>query len=101
MGLKEVFSNWNEKRKEEKEEFKQMERELKFKKRLEDKQKTPMQKEHEFYEKEKDRERLKELVKSERLERNEKMKKLSDPFNKDNNLFKEHNDIMKGGFRLR
>jgi len=95
MGLKEFFKNWSEKKKEEREEFKRLERELKFKKILEEKQKSPLQKELEFYEREKQKERLKKLVELERKRRENKLKNLSDPFNKRYNPFREKNDLIK------
>lgn len=96
MGIKEAVSNWLEKKKEQKEEFKRLERDDKFKRMLEDKKKSPMQKEHEMYEKEKERDKLKKIVDFERKTRAERMKKLSDPFSKNNNLFRERNDLMRG-----
>ena len=100
MGLKDFFNKWNEKKKEEREEFRRMERELRFKKLLEEKQKTPMQKEHEFYQKEKKREQLKKLVNFERKQRDEKMKRLSNPFSRNNNSLIERNDIMGNNLRI-
>lgn len=86
------FGKWIEKRKEDKEEFKKMEKDLRFKKILEEKQKSPAQREHEFYEKEKQREELKRVVEMERKERAEKMKNLSDPFNKPSIM--DRNDLI-------
>jgi hypothetical protein len=99
MGLKEIFSKISEKKKEEKEEYKRMERELRYKKLLEEKQKTPAQKELEFYQKEKDRGLLNERLKLERKIREEKMKNLNNPFNKPSMM--ERNSIMGGGLKLR
>ncbi|HED05182.1 MAG TPA: hypothetical protein ENI61_00690 [Ignavibacteria bacterium] len=94
MALKDIFRNISEKRKQDKEEFKKMEKEFRFKKLLEEKQKSPMQKEHEFYVKEQERVKLKKMVEFERHQRTEKFKELSNPFNKGNSL-REKNDIIK------
>ena len=93
MGFKEIFERWSEKRKEDKKEFRSMERDQKFKKILENKQKTPMQKEHEFYNREQAREHLKKTVESQRKERKKKMDKLSSPFN--NPPVIDNNDFIK------
>ena len=100
MGFKDLFNKLNEKRKLEKEQFNSMEREERFRHKLEEKQKSPMQKEHEIYQREKEKDKLKQLVTIERKERNERMKKLSDPFNK-GQAFRERNDLMGGGMKLR
>jgi len=90
-----AVKKWNEKKKEQKEEFKAMEREDRFKRKLENKKKSPALKEYEFYQREKEKEKLKQLLLNEREERNERMKKLSDPFNK-KNMFSEKMDIKDG-----
>lgn len=97
MGLKEAFQRWSEKRKEEREELKRMERDIRLKKRIEQKMKTPAQKEYEFYQREKQKENLNKVLAIERKQREERMKALSDPFKKNNNAFREGNDIMNGG----
>lgn len=97
MGIMDFINKISEKKKAEKEEFESMERELHFKKRLEEKMKTPMQKEHEFYQKEKEREQLKRIVESERKIRAEKMKELSNPF-KEN--IRERNDLIKSNIGM-
>ena len=93
MGFKEVFNKYIQKKKEEKEEFNAMKRELRLKRRLEQSMKTPAQKELEFYQREKEKKRLDELLKKERKERKERLNKLSNPFNK-KKLFIERNDLI-------
>lgn len=100
MGFKEAFQKWNEKKKEEREEFKRLERNQRFHKRLEEKQKSPAQKELDFYQKEKDRENLREKLEQKRKQRNEKMKNLSDPFNKKNNSSHGLPNIMQGKIKF-
>lgn len=92
MGLREFFSRMSEKRKEEKEEFRRLEREERFKKLLEEKHKTPAQKEHEFYQREKQRENLKKLLIRERKIRQNKLNKLSSPYGHKVSLMKK-NDL--------
>lgn len=99
MGFSESFSKFMDKRKKEKEEFQGMEREERLKRKLEQKMKSPAQKEHEFYQREKATEQLNELVKREKKERDIKMKELSNPFNKQN-IFRERLDIKDGNFRI-
>ena len=94
MGFKEAFEKYREKKKQEKEEFKAMERDLRFKRKLEQKMKSPAQKEYEFYQKEKERDDLKKRLEMERKERAERLKRLSNPFNKVN-LLHEKIDLMK------
>jgi len=94
MILKEAFQKFIDKRRREKEEFKAMEREERLKRRLEQKMKTPAQKEHEFYQREKQKEALNNILKRERKIREEKLKRLSNPYNKPN-LFMERNDLLK------
>lgn len=93
MTLGESFAKWREKKKDEKEEFKAMEREERFKKKLEEKHKTPAQKELEFYHREKAREELKRTLEVERKERAEKMKELSNPYKHDNSMMIK-NDVV-------
>lgn len=97
MGIKEVFAKWREKKKEEKDEFKKMERDARFKKLLEEKQKSPAQKELEFYQREKEKEKLKQTLNYERTVREEKMKILSNPYKHNN--FSERRDLMDGGVK--
>ena len=99
MGFSESFNKFMDKRKKDKEEFQELERQERFKRKLEQKLKSPIQKEHEFYQREKATEQLNELVKREKKERDEKMKELSNPFNK-KNMFRERMDIKDGNFRI-
>ena len=99
MSFKEAYSRFREKKKEEKDEFKAMERKLRFEKKLEQKTKTPAQKEYEFYEREDARERLDKIVKEKRKTREEKLKKLSSPFNKQGIV--ERNDLMGADEKMR
>ncbi len=94
MGFKEFFQKLNEKKNEEKEMLKSMERDMRLKRKLENKLKSPTQKEHEFYERERNRDNLNSIVKKERKERDIRMKKLSDPFNKNNNFCMKNNLMM-------
>lgn len=98
MSFKDFLNKINEKKKIEKEEFRAMAREERLKHKLEERKKPAYQREHEFYEKEKEREAMKKLVKIERKEREERMKNLSDPFNKPH-LFKESGDLFKSNVR--
>lgn len=88
------FRKINEKRQLEKEEYKAMERELKLQRRLEQKMKSPAQKEYEFYQREKKQEALKKALDFERKRRAEKMKQLSNPFNH-KDLINNNNDLSK------
>jgi len=97
MGFMDALRKIREKKKAEKQEFKAMEREERFKHKLEQKKKTPMQKEFEFYQREKFRENLKKAVELERKQRKAKMRSLSDPFN-NKSLFKERLEIKDGNF---
>lgn len=98
MGFKEQFEKFKEKRNKEKEEFADMERRVKLERKLEQKMKTPAQKEHEFYQREKEQEKLQSILKKERKEREEKLKNLSNPFNK-KDLFHERNDLTDGNVK--
>ena len=93
MGFKDIFKDWSEKRKEDKNEFQSMERDLRLRKLLEEKQKTPHQKEFEFYKREKHREQLKKVVEFQRKQRDKKMRKLSSPFN--NPPVNNNNDLIR------
>lgn len=96
MGFSEQIRKIMDKSKENKEEFKSMEREERFKRKLEQKNKSPAQKEHEFYQREKAKEDLDKLVKQERKQREEKMKALNNPFNK-KDTFHEKLHLKDGG----
>lgn len=93
MGIKELISNYMEKKRREKTEFKMMQRDVRLRRKLEDKMKSPAQKEYEFYQREKERIKLNADLKKEREERKKRLAKLSDPYNK-LALFRENNDIM-------
>jgi len=95
MGFQEAFAKFREKKKEEKEEFKSMERDIRFKKKLEQKMKSPAQKELEFYNREEAKENLQKLLKQKREKRREKLDRLSNPFNK-KCLFSERVQIKDG-----
>lgn len=97
MGFKEAFKKWSEKKKQEKEEFRRMQRDLRLRKLLEERQKPAAQREYEFYQKEKDKENLTKMLKKERKERAEKMKRLSSPFNKRASIIGGGNEMMRGG----
>jgi len=98
MGFRESFRKFMEKRKEEKREFHNMEREERLKRRLEHKNKTPAQKELEFYQREDAKENLQKLLKNKRKAREIRLNKLSSPYGK-NNTFKERNNLMSGGIK--
>lgn len=98
MSFSDSFSKFMEKRKKEKDEFEILERDERLKRKLEQKNKSPAQKEHEFYQREKAIEDLNKLVKLERQQREEKMKQLNNPYNK-KSLFKEKNDLKDGNVR--
>lgn len=99
MGITNFFKKLNEKRQQEREEFKAMERELRLKRRLEQKMKSPAQKEYEFYQREKNQEALKNALEFERKNREIKMKELANPFKNNHNLFPEKNDILKADIK--
>lgn len=97
MGFKEAFAKFREKKKEEKEQLKSMERDVRLKRRLEQKMKSPAQKELEFYQREKAKEQLHSTLKKLKEERAKKMKDLANPFNK-KQMFMERNDLKDGNF---
>lgn len=100
MGILNFFSKISQRMKEDREEFRLMEREMRLKKRLEEKMKSPMQKELEFYQREKERERLNKMLELERKKRTEKLKKISNAlFNPNAYKLNETNDLMKGNWR--
>jgi hypothetical protein len=99
MSFKEAFERFKAKKKEEKQEFKSMERELRFKKKLEQKSKSPAQKESEFYEREDAKERLDKIVKQKRKTRENRLKELSNPFNKQGIV--ERNDLIGADEKMR
>ena len=93
MGFKEIISSYMDKKREEKQEFKIMQRDVRLRRKLENKMKSPAQKEYEFYKRENDRIKLNRELKKAREEKKKRLAKLSDPYNKQP-LFSENNDIM-------
>ena len=97
MTFREAIEKYLEKRREEKEQFKAMEREVRLKRKLEQKMKTPAQKEYEFYMREEKKNNLDKFLKQKRKQREKKLKALSSPFNK-HQLFNEKMDLIDGNF---
>ena len=76
MGFKEIISSYMEKKKEEKQEFKIMQRDVRLKRKLEEKMKSPAQKEYEFYKRENNRIQLNKELKKARKKRKKRLAKL-------------------------
>lgn len=100
MTLAEMWQRYKEKKQEEKEELRAMERKIRLEKRLEQKMKTPAQKEYEFYLREDKRRKLDETLKLKRINREAMLKELSSPFGKNKTtIMKEDKGMFKSGVK--